>query len=1369
MFKIFSLFLIVLVLCLIQGILVTFIIRSIGNVVEVMSLISNTMFANDSARESENTSNAKNDLGITNPENDITSEIDLQAEFDYLTQSLILFSVLRWAVKFLRKFLQRKLNAEVDLKLHIEGFESEFMQKPDVDSQYLNEFETEMYGGYHGKIVQVISAIFPQFLVYFTAISGNLIQSLIIQPRLTVLLLASLISCTSIIFIVLKKASSFYASRYSRARWTVKLLIDEMDYHADTILGFGYLKKARNIVEKKLNRIKGLRLISSYKISLALGSIFFTLYCASALAFWVGSQLILSQNTTVGRITVVVLAIFVSFIEAKSAFPLLKKILNCRLRLLLHKLGIYRIRKEYPGAALYQYKKDFVKNIHWRHKQISPDRIMSIKPKIGFENLNFCLEDQQILSDAVLQVCEKSITVFVGENSSIVLDLIARFRTLSHSTTHGMITIGNLDIQSIPIALYRQVVGYVESTPRLFNQRTLLENLYLNLKVESLIDCSKKEFLERRYSTSNLNAVNLVSVMNVCEMLRLMPLVSAPGSLKNCSVSNLDLLDQKKLCIARAILRNPLVLLIENPFHGLPIHEQYELADVLVELTQNYTIILCTDVLPPGIVFKDMFCLKNGKFVHYEPSGIEHLDITIALDSDTLPVGIVSSELLKKPNLPENANSDSEIMYNDMQKDTETRKSWCSWNLSKLHNLMKQIFGALKIVKVSKLAIILTISGSIMCGLVTSGFTIVFAKILDACALYEDKDVLRQRASFWCAMLFAFAVGGWLSYFIQNFFSNFIANSLDKSMKILMIDYSFSQVDQGCFGLTRLRQLLEPGSLSENIIQYGEFWEIIMVQYFSTFIQLIACYIGSLSISIFYGWKLSFIALSLMPIATILWVLNHKYQKRLRDLTEMRRKIIFEERLECLKASKTIHATSSASFFAQSYKSTLNTINSEILQKSWVPLFVDSLASSYPLFSLLILLYVGYQFIINWEAYNFFKTLVVLLAISCSWYCLKIMISLLISLLDFSKSFNGFSKFLEIFEESKKQSQFKVMHCSMKTTDAFYIGEAQVSSSSYRNSYFLDSWRYAPPSVSSMFREHFPTILGHNSNTYSEAIGVESISFCSLNLLVDWNLEILPGEHLFLVDNCQLSQLFLHHLLALEQSSSGHLNFTKYAGGKKTQMQVKTLDPTITRSKISWVHFDEWYMEGDTIADVIAFGYEKRWEEIVSVSQLVGIHVKILGLKDGYDTIVNEQITADINLWKGICITRAFIRDPQIVLFDQMFDLTDKADLELMSSLFQLSRYTTLIMCVQLESFQDIKTIWQSALQQEYFWEDISLYEHPNDIDPSINATIPTLSSEHKSQFQSTPNSFFRESSKAQVNQPIVKIVQNNGRLSEFI
>lgn len=108
-----------------------------------------------------------------------------------------------------------------------------------------------------------------------------------------------------------------------------------------------------------------------------------------------------------------------------------------------------------------------------------------------------------------------------------MLDLLERFYDLKSSTTHGMITIDSVDIQCVPIGIYRQVVAYVEHEPRIFPAQTVLENLYLGLSNDG------KE-------------MNILEVTKVCETVRLIDVMSAPGSLRRLNISSFKLLERKK-------------------------------------------------------------------------------------------------------------------------------------------------------------------------------------------------------------------------------------------------------------------------------------------------------------------------------------------------------------------------------------------------------------------------------------------------------------------------------------------------------------------------------------------------------------------------------------------------------------------------------------------------------------------------------------------------------------------------------------------------------------------------------------------------------------------------------------------------------
>ena len=118
----------------------------------------------------------------------------------------------------------------------------------------------------------------------------------------------------------------------------------------------------------------------------------------------------------------------------------------------------------------------------------------------------------------------------------------------------------------------------------------------------------------------------------------------------------------------------------------------------------------------------------------------------------------------------------------------------------------------------------------------------------------------------------------------------------------------------------------------------------------------------------------------------------------------------------------------------------------------------------------------------------------------------------------------------------------------------------------------------------------------------------------------------------------------------------------------------------------------------DTIGYNIRYGGvgEVRDEDVVGAARLASIHDFIMGLPDGYNTVVGER---GLKLSGGekqrVAIARAILKDPPILLFDEATSALDsRTEKEIQASLREISRdRTTLVIAHRLSTVIDADQI----------------------------------------------------------------------------
>ena len=180
-----------------------------------------------------------------------------------------------------------------------------------------------------------------------------------------------------------------------------------------------------------------------------------------------------------------------------------------------------------------------------------------------------------------------------GAGKSTVLKAI--YRDLLIDT--GNILLDNEDItnsSNYKIPIIRRKIGMIFQDFKLLNNRTVLENVGMPLRI---IGCSKSYMIDK--VNSILTKVGLAGLNNV------FPYELSGG-------------EQQRVCIARALVSNPKIILADEPTGNLDPNVSDEILDILENFTQNgSTVLMSTHNFPLIKPRKKRFIeLSNGRIVY---------------------------------------------------------------------------------------------------------------------------------------------------------------------------------------------------------------------------------------------------------------------------------------------------------------------------------------------------------------------------------------------------------------------------------------------------------------------------------------------------------------------------------------------------------------------------------------------------------------------------------------------------------------------------------------------------------------------------------------------------------------------------------
>ena len=179
-----------------------------------------------------------------------------------------------------------------------------------------------------------------------------------------------------------------------------------------------------------------------------------------------------------------------------------------------------------------------------------------------------------------------------GAGKSTVLKAIYRDLLIDS----GSILLDNEDItnsSNYKIPIIRRKIGMIFQDFKLLNNRTVLENVGMPLRI---IGCSKSYMIDK--VNSILTKVGLAGLNNA------FPYELSGG-------------EQQRVCIARALVSNPKIILADEPTGNLDPNVSDEILDILENFTQNgSTVLMSTHNFPLIKPRKKRFIeLSNGRIV----------------------------------------------------------------------------------------------------------------------------------------------------------------------------------------------------------------------------------------------------------------------------------------------------------------------------------------------------------------------------------------------------------------------------------------------------------------------------------------------------------------------------------------------------------------------------------------------------------------------------------------------------------------------------------------------------------------------------------------------------------------------------------
>ncbi|MCC7079342.1 MAG: ABC transporter ATP-binding protein [Burkholderiales bacterium] len=210
-----------------------------------------------------------------------------------------------------------------------------------------------------------------------------------------------------------------------------------------------------------------------------------------------------------------------------------------------------------------------------------PDRLLEAS------GLNVAYGEARVLFDVALTVAEREIVTCVGRNGagkSTLLKCIAGFV----KPTSGTVALNGASLLGLPAhAVARRGVKYIPQDKKVFSDLTVRENLELGA------------YATRDYRWD-----------------RVLGYFPKLGTLMQRKAGHLSGGERQMLMIGRAILGNPVLLLIDEPTEGLAPSIVAQLKEVFKDLSRTTALVIVEQNLPLVCAISDrIYALREGRIV----------------------------------------------------------------------------------------------------------------------------------------------------------------------------------------------------------------------------------------------------------------------------------------------------------------------------------------------------------------------------------------------------------------------------------------------------------------------------------------------------------------------------------------------------------------------------------------------------------------------------------------------------------------------------------------------------------------------------------------------------------------------------------
>lgn len=455
------------------------------------------------------------------------------------------------------------------LKLPI-GFFTE-QRKGDIMSRMsndMNEIEWSIMSTLEGLIRDPLNILIILFTLVF------------LSPTLSLFLLV-LLPATGFIIGRISRKLKKQSNQAQEQQGLILSILDETISGLRVVKAFNAEKLLNNRFLNTSHRLHTLRVKMMFRRDLASPLSEFMGVLVLSCILWIGGQMVLGNEAT-GEISGLTAEAFITYIVFFTQIINPAKSLST---------AFYNAQR---GSAAIARVEEILKAPVIVEEIPNPKILTSFNNRIEFKNVSFKYEDVTILDNINLTI-EKGKTIALvgssGAGKSTLADLVPRF----HDVSSGELLIDGVNIRDYSLKSLRDQIGIVTQEPILFND-TIASNIALSNPEASLSDIEK--------AAEIANAHNFISKKE-------------EGYETNIGDrgSKLSGGERQRLTIARAVLKNPPILILDEATSSLDTESERLVQDAINKMMANRTSIVIAHRLSTIRHADEIIVLQRGQIV----------------------------------------------------------------------------------------------------------------------------------------------------------------------------------------------------------------------------------------------------------------------------------------------------------------------------------------------------------------------------------------------------------------------------------------------------------------------------------------------------------------------------------------------------------------------------------------------------------------------------------------------------------------------------------------------------------------------------------------------------------------------------------